>query len=147
MGLTWQSSPHRPQFRGRCRADPSSVAHSRASAPEAKTDVLLEAAGGCCRGDTTCKAALAPRLIVQARAPLVLAAYIRGGPGAGVLGRKSTGAAHQLPINSFSLIKIFKVVGELKNQESAVSSSLLRKSALGILLFMMDMEGVCTSSN
>lgn len=123
------------------------VWHISEPQPLRLTDVLLEAAGGCCRGDTTCKTALAPRLIVQARAPLVLAAHMRGGTGAGALGRKSTGAAHQLLINSSSLIKIFKAVGELKNQESAVSSSLLRKSALGILWFVLDMEGVCTSSN
>lgn len=94
-----------------------------------------------------CKAALAPGLIVQAWTPLVLAAHIRGRAGAGTLGRKSRGAAHQLPVNSFFLIKIFAEVGGLRTQESAVSSSLLQKFALGILLFMLDMEGVCASSN
>lgn len=76
----------------------------------------------------------------------MLAAHIRGGAGAGTLGRRSRGAAHQLSINS-SLIKIFAEVGGLKNQKSVVSSSLLQKFALEILLFMLDMEGVCASSN
>lgn len=110
----------------------SGAAHPRASAlPWASvTGCVWCAAGGtgwCCSGDTLCKAALPPGLTVQAWAPLVLAAHFRGGAGAGTSGRKGRGAAHQLPINSFSFIKIFEEVGGLKNQESAVSSSLLRK--------------------
>lgn len=50
-------------------------------------------------------------------------------------------------MSSFSLTKICEEVSGLKNQESALSSSLLRKFALGILLFTLDIEGVCASSN
>lgn len=86
-------------------------------------------------------------LTVEAWAPLVLAAHLRGEAGAGASGRKSTGAAQQLPIHSFSLIKVLEEVRGLKNLESAISLSLLRNVALGILLFMPNMEGVCASSN
>lgn len=92
-----------------------------------------------------CKAALALALIVQAWAPIVL--QVTSEDGLELLHR--TGAAQGLLNYQYfnsSLIKILEV-GGLKNQESAVSLSLLRKFALGILLFMLNMEGVCASSN
>ena len=50
-------------------------------------------------------------------------------------------------LNSFTLAKILKEMGGLKNQESDVSLSLLRIFALGILLFIVNAAGVCASSN
>lgn len=49
--------------------------------------------------------------------------------------------------NSFTLAKILKEMGGLKNQELAASLSFLRIFVLGILLFMVNVEHVCASSN
>lgn len=49
--------------------------------------------------------------------------------------------------NCFGYAKISKEMGGLKNEESAVLLSLLRIRAFGILLFMVNVEGVCASSN
>lgn len=93
-----------------------------------------------------CKAALALALIVQAWAPIVLQVTSEDGLELVHRAGRAQGLLNYQYFNSFSLIKILEV-GGLKNQESAVSLSLLRKFALGILLFMLNMEGVCASSN
>lgn len=49
--------------------------------------------------------------------------------------------------NSFILAKIVKEMGGLKNRESHVSLSLLTIFALGILLFIVNVEGFCASAN